>query len=169
MQYKVLLTGILMVGLLAGNAHAEGLKIAYVDTLSAIVNTTAYKNGIKRLNEKRNRIQKELKALSDKIRKARADLEGKAMAMKPERLAQLQEEISQMQKQGSRKAQDAEEEIRRENQRLLQGLGADFDAAVRKYGKEHGYDLILRKKSAVYGASHLDITAEITKLINAKK
>lgn len=160
---------ILIFGFVGSNVQAADLKIAYVDTLSAIVNTAAYKNGIKQLNGKRDRIQKELKALGDKIRKAKESLEGKAMAMKPERLAQQQEEITVMQKHGARKAQDAQDEIQRENQRLLKGLGAIFEETVQKYGKAKGYDLILRKKAALFGAAKFDVTADITKLMNEKK
>ncbi len=169
MQHRMLMAAILICGLAGGNAQAASLKIAYVDMRSAIVNTTSYKDGMKRLNEKKARIEKELKALGEKIRKAQENLESKAMAMKPGRLAQMQEDISTMQKQGKRKVQDANEEMARERRRLEQGAGAAFHDAVQKYAKSKGYDIILRKQFMLFGSSQYDVTADITKLINKKK
>jgi Skp family chaperone for outer membrane proteins len=39
---------------------------------------------------------------------------------------------------------------------------------VRDYGKKNGYDLILPKSNMIYAGEALDVTADITKLLDKK-
>jgi len=161
--------GLLVCGLLGGEASAAEMKIGYVDMRSAIENTASFKAGMHRLKVSLERQNKELKALAGKIQKAQTDLEGKAMAIKPERLATMQEEIAEMKKQQRRKQQDARDALTREKQRLDTGAAENFIQAVKKYAAKGNFDLILRKQTMLHGSPKYDITAEITKLMDAKK
>ena len=170
MQYRIMIAaGLLVCGLLSGKAYAAEMKIGYVDMRSAIENTASFKEGMHRLKSSLERQNKELKALAGKIQKAQSDLEGKAMAIKPERLAAMRDEIAELQKQQTRKQQDARDALTREKQRLDTGAAENFVQAMRKYATKHNYDLILRKQTMLHGSEKYDITAEITKLMDAKK
>lgn len=169
MMKKMLLAG-LLIGAVTGYAHAADLKIAYVDVKNAIENTKTYQAGIQRLQALREKKQRELKALREKIQKAETELMNQSMAMSPERLAEKQEELNRLRKSYERSQQDAQEELLREKNRLDQGVLASFYEVVQRYGKEKGYSLILQKQPAViYGATSFDITAEITKLLDQKQ
>ena len=171
MQYRMITiaAGILIFGLVASNASANDMKIGYVDMRSAIENTTSFKEGMHRLKSSIERQNKELKALVEKIQKVQSDLEGKAMVIKPERLAARQEEISELQKQHTRKQQDARDALTREKQRLDAGATENFRQAVQEYAEKNHYDLILRKQIMLHGSQKYDITAEITKMMDKKK
>lgn len=169
MRKPFFIPAMLIAGMMSTSALAAEAKIVFVDVKSAIENTKAYQEGIQRLESIKKNKQKELDGLRDRINQAESDLLGQSMAMSPERLAQKQEDLNALRKTFTRRQQDAQEELMREKNRLDQGVLTDFYDVVRAYGKEHGYDLILQKQSAViYGAKSHDITGEITKALDKK-
>ena len=64
--------------------------------------------------------------------------------------------------------QDAEEEVRSEQQRVLQGLGQRMMAVIEKYAKDNGYTMILDVSNpntpVLYASSGIDITQDIVSL-----
>ncbi len=152
----------------AAMAQAEELKFGYVDVKSAVENTADYQAGIKRLEALKSKKQKELNVLLDKINQAEKDLMGQSMAMSPDRLAQKQQELKEMRKNLQRKRQDAQEELVAEKNRLDMNVGAKFQAVMKDYGSKHGYDMIMPKSAFLYVDPKHDVTAMITKLLDAK-
>lgn len=150
------------------SAHAEGLKIGYVDMKSALENTSDHQNGMNQLKAMSAKKIKELTALGEKIRKAEKDLMSQSMAMSPDRLAMKQQELKQMRKVFERKQQDAQEEIAVEKNRLEMSIGKKFKEVLDEFGKKGGYDLIQAKPMFLYVDPKHDITAEITKMLDAK-
>jgi Skp family chaperone for outer membrane proteins len=155
--------------LLAGVASAAENKVAYVDVKSAVENTRAYQQGLKSLEALKNSKQKELDALRMKISQSEKDIMGQSMAMSPERLAQKQNELKELRKSFARKQQDAQEELISKKNSLDQGVISDFYEVVRDYGKKNGFDLILPKSAIIYANDALDITGDVTKLLDKKK
>lgn len=147
---------------------AEAAKIAYVDVKSSVENTKTYQSGLKRLEALKSKKLKELQALKAKIDQAEKDVLGQSMAMSPERLSQKQSELKELRKSASRKQQDAQEELVGEKNRLDQKVVSDFYQVVRDYGKKNGYDLILPKSNMIYANPSLEVTADITKLLDKK-
>lgn len=151
-----------------GAANAAESKIAFVDVKSAVENTKAYQKGIKNLESLKSQREKELDTLRNKILQGEKDLLGQSLAMSPERRIQKENELKELRKSFQRKQQDAQEELVNEKNRLDQSVVADFYEVVRKYGKEGNYDLILPKSNMIYTNSALDITSEVTKLLDKK-
>jgi len=147
---------------------AEAAKIAYVDVKSSVENTKTYQSGLKRLEALKSKKLKELQALKAKIDQAEKDVLGQSMAMSPDRLSQKQSELKELRKSASRKQQDAQEELVGEKNRLDQKVVSDFYQVVRDYGKKNGYDLILPKSNMIYANPSLEVTADITKLLDKK-
>ncbi len=171
MRFKAFYSAILLsAGLLAGTlpAQAADLKIGYVDVKSAVENTRDYQAGIKRLEALKSKKQKELNVLLDKINQAEKDLMGQSMAMSPDRLADKQQQLKDMRKDLQRKQQDAQEELVAEKNRLDMNVGSKFQQVMKDFGKKHGYDLIMAKSAFLYVDPKHDVTAEITKLLDAK-
>lgn len=169
MKMKSLLGVILAIGVLpAVTATAADLKIGFVDVKSAVENTKAYQQGLKRLEAMTGKKQKELDGLREKIEQAEKDMLGQSMAMSPERLSQKQSELKDLRKLYSRKQQDAQEELMSEKNSLDQGVVLKFYKVVEGYGKKNGYDLILpnTQQLVLYGNPAHDVTADITKLLD---
>jgi outer membrane protein len=151
-------------------AHARDMKFGHVDFKGAVENTVAYQKGMQRLEALKAKREKELNALQDQISSKEKALLGQSMAMSPDVLEQKQQELKDLRKDFSRKQQDAQEELLNEKNRLDQSLVSDFYNVVQAYGKQHHYDYIFMSKSAViYANPDLDITPEITKLLDKQK
>ena len=112
------------------SAHAEGLKIGYVDMKSALENTTDHQKGMDQLKAMSAKKIKELTALGEQIRQAEKDLLSQSMAMSPDRLAMQQQELKQKRKVFQRKQQDAQEEIAVEKNRLEMSIGKKFQEVL---------------------------------------
>jgi len=169
MKVRSLFGIILAVGLLpVGLANAADMKIGFVDVKSAVENTKAYQQGLKRLEALTSKKQKELDALRSKIAQSEKDMLGQSMAMSPERLSQKQSELKEMRKLYTRKQQDAQEELLGQKNKLDQGVVSKFYKVVRSYGKKGAYDLIIPKAQQIvlYGNPSHDITGDITKLLD---
>ena len=150
-------------------AHAEGMKLGYVDVKSAMENTAAYKQGMKRLESLKAQKVKELQALGEKISQSEKDMLGQSMAMSPDRLAQKQQDLKSMRTEFQRKQQDAQEALSAEQNRIQINIGSKFEKVVASYGKQGKYDMIIPKPMFLYVDPKHDVTAEITKLLDAKK
>ncbi|ATX82337.1 periplasmic chaperone for outer membrane proteins Skp [Mariprofundus ferrinatatus] len=149
--------------------QAEGLKIGYIDVKSAMENTADHQRGMKRLQALQDQKVKELQALGGKISQQEKDLLGQSMAMSPDRLAQKQQELKAMRTDFQRKQQDAQEALQAEQNRLQMSIGSKFEKVVGSYGKKGGFDMIIAKPVTLYINPKHDITADITKLLDAEK
>ncbi len=151
-------------------AYAKDMKFGHVDFKSAVENTVAYQKGMQRLQGLKSKREKQLSAMQDKIAAKEKALLGQSMAMSPDMLEQKQQDLKDLRKEFSRKQQDAQEELLNEKNRLDQSLVADFYSVVQAYGKAHHFDYIfMEKASVIYANPALDITPEITKLLDKKK
>lgn len=168
MLKKMLVASALAVMLSIGVTAAEAAKIAYVDVKSAVENTKAYQVGLKHLEALKSKKMDELKGLKIKINQAEKDVLGQSMAMSPEHLLQKQGDLKELRKTAARKQQDAQEELIGEKNRLDQKVVSDFYQVVRDYGKKNGYELILPKSNMIYTDASLDVTADITQLLDKK-
>jgi len=167
---KKMLMGVALASLLSvGISTAEAAKIAYVDVKSSVENTKAYQSGLKHLEAMKNKKLKELEALAAKINQAKKDILSQSMAMSPERLSQKQNELKELGKAATRKQQDAQDALVAEKNRLDEKVVSAFYQVVRDYGKKNGYDLILPKSNMIFVSPALDVTADITKLLDKQQ
>ena len=149
--------------------HAGDLKLGYVDMKSAIDNTADYQRGMKSLKAMQEKKVKELQAIGGKISQQEKKLLGQSMAMAPDRLAQKQQELKSMRTEFQRKQQDAQEALSAEKNRLDMSIGAKFQSVVTAYAKKNGFDMIMPRPMFLYVDPKHDVTADITKLLDAKK
>ncbi|MDQ7003578.1 MAG: OmpH family outer membrane protein [Ghiorsea sp.] len=149
-------------------AWAADTKIAVVDIKTAMENTKAYTSGIKRLEALQNKKKKELESLRKRLTNLDKELQLQSMALSNDRQNAKQQELAQLKKTFDRKLQDASDELKAEKRKLDSRMIGKFYDAVRDYGKKKGFDLILPKGTTMYVAEGLDITADITKILDNK-
>jgi len=147
---------------------AADTKIAVVDIKTAMENTKAYAAGIKRLEALQNKKKKELESLRKRLTDLDKELQLQSMALSNDRQNAKQQELAQLKKTFDRKLQDASDELKGEKRKLDSRMIGKFYDAVRDYGKDKGFDLIIPKATTMYVADGLDITAEITKILDKK-
>jgi len=68
-----------------------------------------------------------------------------------------------------RKQLDEQEALSAENNRLDMSVGAKFQSVVTAYAKKNGFDMIMPRPMFLYVDPKHDVTADITKLLDAKK
>jgi len=150
-------------------ASAADLKVGYVDVKSAVENAQRYQQGIKALSALKKKKEKALDDLRSRIEQAQKDLLGQSMAMSQERLAEKQRDIKGMRKKFSRQQQDAQEALINSKNQLDQKILKRFYEVVRVYGKAEHFDMVLPKSSTIYFDVSHDVTAAITKQLDADK
>jgi len=166
---KKILMILAMTFLWSGQSLAADIKIATVDIKTSMEGTKAYAIGIKRLEALQSKKKKELEAMRNRLQELDKELQLQSMALSNERQTAKERELVQLKKDFDRKLQDASDELKGEKRKLDSRLIGKFYDAVRAYGKKKGYDLILPKSTTMYVGEGLDITAEITKILDAEK
>ena len=154
--------------LCVSQASAADMKIATVDIKTAMENTKAYAAGIKRLEALQNKKKKELGAMRKRLTDLDKELQLQSMALSNERQNAKQQELVRLKKDFDRRLQDASDELKAEKRKLDSKMIGKFYDAVRAYGKDKKFDLILPKSTTMYVAQGLDITADITKILDQK-
>lgn len=149
-------------------SFASDMKVAVVDIKTAMENTKAYASGIKRLEALQNKKKKELESLRKRLTDLDKELQLQAMTMSTETQNAKQQELGELKKKFDRKLQDASDELKGEKRKLDSRMIAKFYDAVRAYGKDKKFDLILPKSTVMYAGAGLDITADITKIMDKK-
>jgi Skp family chaperone for outer membrane proteins len=149
--------------------QAAELKIGYIDIKTALESTAEYKQGMKRLKALSDKKLKELRTLKDKITQEEKNLMGQSLAMSQESLAQRQQKLKEMSKQFQRMQQDAQEELAAEKNRMDVASMNRFQKVITDYGKSHHFDLLMPKPVFIYADPKHDVTADIIKLLDAKK
>ncbi|MDX8388552.1 MAG: OmpH family outer membrane protein [Ghiorsea sp.] len=152
----------------SGLATSAEMRIAYVDIKTSMENTKAYKQGIKRVEALQNKKKKQLEAMRKRVSDLDKELQMQSMAMTSDHQAAKQQEFTRLKKEFDRELQDASDELKREKRKLDQMMFGKFYDAVRAYGKDKKFDLILPKSATIYGSSPYDITADVTKLLDSK-
>ncbi len=151
------------------SVQAAELKIGYIDIKSALESTAEYKQGMKRLQALSAKKVKALNVLKDKIAQEEKDLMGQSLAMSQEALAQKQRKLQEKVKTFKRMQQDAQEELAAEKNRMDIASMTRFQKVIRKYGKQHHFDMLMPRPVFIYADPKHDVTADIIKLLDAKK
>jgi len=159
---------LLALSTLATTASAAETKIGYVDIKSAMESTKDYSQGLKRLEALESKKTKQLEAMRNRITDLDKEVQMQSMTMSNDHKMAKQQEMTQLKKEFDRELQDASDELKGEKRKLDQVLVGKFYDAVREYGKTNHFDIILPKSATVYTSGTLDITADITKILDTK-
>jgi len=151
----------------AATAGAAELRLAFVDVKAAIENTREYQAGIDRLKALQAKKQKELDALQKQIEELEREIERKSMVLAPEQLMEKQERAKRLRKKFERMRQDAQEELSQKKLQLDMRMMARFRKALEAIAKERGYDFVFGRPVLLYAKPVHDITAEVTKRLDA--
>ena len=157
------IAAIFVVGIFSANAFAKEYKIGYVDLAKVsdeYGKTKDYeKNFEAQVKEKDAQRQKFIDEVS-KLKDEQALLSDK---VKAEKQTAIDDKI--------KKLQDFDRTVRddliKQRNTMLGEIQKDIDTVISAYSKEAGYDIVLIKQTVLFGGSDLDLTAEITKRLNA--
>lgn len=152
------------------NLTAVELKVRVLsaqEVLNRLTETEDIKNKI----EKRGKeIEITLKDLQTRGQKLAQEIQTMAKTLKPEVIAQKQEELIKLQKEIQSTQQSAREELERTQQRELMRLSEQITRAVTEMAQSKGLDIVVMKETGqvIYANPALDISGDIITLLNTQ-
>jgi outer membrane protein len=152
-------------GLVCGNAAAKEYKIGFVDLAKVSDEYSKTKDYEKNFEAQVKAKDAERQKYVDELRKLKDEQALLSDKAKNEKQAVIDDKI--------KKLQDFDRTIRddlvKQRNQMLAEIQKDIDGVISAYSKEGGYDIVLIKQTALYGADALDLTAEVVKRLNAAK
>ena len=159
------LTGSIWAQTPAATAASGYSKIATISIQGVIASTKEGQKASQELNAKYGPKQKEMQARQNEIRQLNEQLQKGGNSMSQDKRDELSREVDQKTKRFQRDAQDAQEELQQDQQRLLAGISQRLMPLIEKYAKDKGYTLVLDVSSAntpvMYATTSNDITKDI--------
>lgn len=143
-------------------------KVGVISIQGALVGT---KDGQKATQELENKVapkRKEFESRQNEIAQLQEQFNKGNSVMSDDKRGQVARDIDEKKRRLERDMQDAEEEIKAEQQKMLQGLGGRILAVIQKYAKDNGYSVVLDDSSPstplIWAAPTVDITQDIIAL-----
>lgn len=136
-----------------------------------VLNSLTETGEIKVKIEKRGKeIEATLKTLQERGQKLAQEIQTMAKTLKPEVIAQKQEELIKIQKEIQSTQQAAREELERMQQRELMRLSDQITKAVAELARAQGLDLVVMRETGqiIYANPALDISGDIVTLLNTE-
>ena len=169
---KSLLLGLTLVLCTAGAALADTIpKIGYVDLQRALNESSAGKKAKEEFKVQVDKLQAKLKRQKDEIDSLKDQLEKKALVMKEEERANLEEQYRKKLRDFERDYKDSQGDLQRKDNELTGAIIKDLQDVIGELGERDGYTLILEATSSavLYGAKSADLTDAVMELYNRKK
>ena len=158
----------LVLGLLAGPAGAEDLKVAYVDMERAFTECEAGKTAKGMFTRKLESLTRRIEAEEGQLTRMRDELEKSAATLSGEARGEKEAGYRQKYRDYQRLVKDSQDDLRREDTELTNKIVAGLLEVVEKVGKAGGYTLVLEKKSVLYAAQSIDITDSVVQEMNKR-
>lgn len=157
-----------VVGLFAAApAHAQTMKIAYVDLQQALSETNDGKVIKAKLERLLKDKQREFDKMQDDVKRIKDEIETQGAMMKEDlrrtKMQDYQKKMVDLQEfyMGNQK------ELADEEAKLTKPLLDRFEKVLKQIGKDEGYTLILPSAAVVYGQPSLDLTRQLVSMINS--
>src|SRR5512140_2184648 len=161
----------IIVGLFLPNvAFAESApKIGYVDLQRALNESESGKKAKEEFKVQVDKLQAGLKKQKDEIESLKDQLEKKALVMKEEERANLEEEYRKKLRDFERNYKDSQTDLQKKDNELTGAIIHDLQDVIRSYGERENYLLIFENGSnaVLYGAKNADLTDTIIQEYNS--
>jgi len=144
---------------------AGKIRIAVVDLNRCIRESLKGKRLYRRLEDKRDVLQKKLRQKEEELRKLEEELRTKEMMLSPEALRKKRRLLARKQEEYRFMLEDAQDELKDEETQGVQKLLAGISKVINRIAKKEGYILVLEKSrgGVLYNIPKIDITDEVIK------
>lgn len=154
---------------LAFGAFAQApAKVGVISMQGALVGTKDGQKASQELETKWAPKKKEMDARGAEISQLEDQMRKGGSLMSEDKRNQTLRDIDEKKKRYERDAQDAQEELNQDQNKVLQSLAQRLYAVVEKYAKDNGYTMIIdvsaQNTPVLYASSGVDITQDIIAL-----
>ena len=161
-KWVLALVGVLALGRIA---HADEIKLGYVDLQKAIQETTVGKKAKKELESEFNAKKVELQKKETDLKKMNEDLEKKKVALSDDVRQKKSQELQQEMMKFQREVGESQMNIQKKERELTQPILEKLQAAMEKVAKAGGYTMIFEKseQSVLWAKKDVDLTDAVVK------
>ena len=161
----------LMVGFLGTAAHAEEMKLGFIDMQKAIQETAAGKKAKKDLEDEFNKKKKELEKKEADLKKMNDDLEKKSLVLTDEVKQKKAQELQQEMLKYREVVTKSQMEIQKKERDLTAPIVERLRSIVDEIAKKEGFTMVLEKseQSVLWAKKDLDLTDRVIKEADKKK
>lgn len=161
----------LMVGFLGTAAHAEEMKLGFIDMQKAIQETAAGKKAKKDLEDEFNKKKKELEKKEADLKKMNDDLEKKSLVLTDEVKQKKAQELQQEMLKYREVVTKSQMEIQKKERDLTAPIVEKLRTIVDDIAKKEGFTMVLEKseQSVLWAKKDLDLTDRVIKEADKKK
>src|SRR5882724_11326739 len=149
-------------------AQQPPAKVGVISIQGAIVGTKDGQKASQELDTKFVPKKKEFDSRQTEVAQLQDQYNKGGTVMAEDKRNQLARDVDEKKKRLERDMTDAEEDLRAEQQKMLQGLGQRMMAVIEKYAKDNSYTIILDVSNpntpVLYASSGIDITQDIVSL-----
>lgn len=148
---------------------APDMRVAYVDMQKAISASKAGQEAQKKYEVSLKKAQSGIDAKKVDFEKQRENFTKQKQSLNAKALSEKQEQLINLEKDLKRSFEDTQDELRRENARLVGDLVKRLRAVVDEVGRADGFTLILERsaQTVLYADSSIDITDKVVKKFDA--
>ncbi|HVM98133.1 MAG TPA: OmpH family outer membrane protein [Candidatus Acidoferrales bacterium] len=156
--------------LVASTTFADGVKVAYVDLQRALNESDAGKKAKDDFKVVVDKVQAGLKKKKDAIDALKEQLDKKALVMKDEERANLEEDYRKKMRDFERDYKDSQTDLQAKDNELTGSIIKDLQDIIRDYGERENYTMIFEASSTavLYGTKNADLTQAILEEYNRK-
>ncbi|HUP66389.1 MAG TPA: OmpH family outer membrane protein [Thermoanaerobaculia bacterium] len=135
-------------------------RVAVINVQRVLAESETGKAALEKLRKLQEERQARLKKMDDDIRALDTDLSQKRLSLSPEKIDELQKQISDRRITLQRSAQDAERELQTARDKELQEMEKQILPLIDEIGKEMGFAAIFNKfeSGLVYASPAIEIT-----------
>lgn len=153
--------------LCAGSSFAQGssgLKIAYLDLSKVFDNYSKTKEYDATLEKKHDAYVQEHKAKEQKIN----DAQSKFALMKEEEKTKLAAQIEKDKVDLAAFDRQEQIDLKKERDEKIREILGEIEKTVKEFAQKENYTLILNDRILIYGSPEIEITDQISKILNEK-
>jgi len=161
--------GLAMIAVLgaASTAHAQDLKVGYVNAVKVIEEAPQGEAALKKLEAEFGPRDKKLVAMQTKIKSLEDELEKNALLLKDADRRAKEHEIVVLKRDLRRATQEFREDYNLRRNEELSALQKVVYKAIVEIAKQENYDLILHE-GTIYASKKVDLTDKILKKLGKK-
>lgn len=154
----------------AGAALAAEAKIGYVDLQKALNLSVAGKAAKEEISGKVKEYEKLVESRQNELRKAKEELEKKALLLSETARAEKERDYQQKLKEFQRFTKDIQEEFQQQDADHTRRILEELFQVIKDVGEKENYTLVLEKteSSILFADDRIDLTARIIEAYDAR-
>ena len=160
----------LMIAFVANTLSAQDGKIVCIDTQRILSESDMGKEGYKQLSSMKDQYEAKVNMMQYKLNRLRESIQVKSATMTPAAKDDLEAQYERALTELNRYTQDAKDEMREAEAKLLNPWSKELDDIIKSYAEKNGIDLVLdkAKPGIIYTSHKVDITNQIMDIFNKR-